>query len=186
MEIVWSKQEDVSNRAEKESLSSACMRFRWTTLHANCELIHQSDTKNAQPERKMSKSVSVTFALTSAEALEPDFSDKPAPIRCEWGMIVLNPPLLSLCGYFFVFLTRRGWQHRRRGSRRFPRWVIFIALTHLSMSVYWFFHAPVSLCFPEKCLKKKRKRKRNEFSPLTLGWDVCNLQVASALWVRAH
>lgn len=93
-------------------------------------------------------------------------SDKPAPIRREQGMIVLNPPLLSLCGYFFVFLTRRGWQHRRRGSRRFPRWVIFIALTHLSMSVYWFFHAPVSLCFPEKCLQKKKKKKKKWVQPL--------------------
>lgn len=139
--------------------------------------------KNAQPERKMSKSISVIFTLTSTlEALEPDF-------RISQCLFVLSghdcaePSVSVALRIFFVFLTWRGWQHRRRGSKRFPWWVIFIALTHLSTSVYWFFHAPVSLCFHEKCLKKRR---RNEFSLLTLGCDVCNLQVASALWVQAH
>lgn len=119
--------------------------------------------KNAPLERKRSKSISVIFTLTSAEALEPDFRINQRLFDMS-GHDCAEPSVSVALRIFFVFLTRRGWQHRRRGSKRFPRWVIFIAFTHLSTSVYWFFHAPVSLCFHEKCLKKKRKKEMSSAS----------------------
>lgn len=159
IEIVWSKQEDVSDRVEKESLSSACMRFRWTTLHANGELIHQSDTKMPNRKRKMSKSISVIFTLTSAEALEPDFRINQRLFDASGAWLCWTLRFCRSADIFCFPNTERMTTSPPRIQKISVVSNFHCSHTSINVCLLVFFHAPVSLCFHEKCLKKKEKEK---------------------------